>query len=98
MLKESLWLPGCLRCLLGFGVGSSQKGLVKDWIYLKDLSGLHHHGVQIPVLPSALLSLKCAVWSLKPLEDEPFCRGETEAQRETIKKSDPVPLQMGRES
>ena len=93
-LKEFLQLPGWLRCLLGFGVGSSQKGLAKGRIYLEDLSDLHHHGVHVPVLPSALLSLKHAILSLSLWRMSHCAGGKSRHRGETIKKSDPVPFQM----
>lgn len=63
-LKEFLQLPWCLRCLLGFGLSSSQKHLVKGWIYLKVFTGLYHRGMHVPVLPNALLSLKHNIFFL----------------------------------
>lgn len=65
-LKEFLQLPWCLGCLLGFGVGSSQRGFVKGWIYLEVLTGVCPHGVHVPGLPSALLSLKHNTFFWKP--------------------------------
>lgn len=84
-LKEFLQLPWCLRCLLGFGVGSSQKGFVKGWICLKVLAGLYHHGCmsqccQVLFVPKAQHIL------LKPLGDEHPAGGSTKHRGETTKK------------
>lgn len=98
-LKEFPQLPGCLRSLglaslLGFGVGTSQKGLVKGWIYLEDLFGLHHHRVYVPLQPSALLPLKHAILSLNLWRMSHSAGGKSRHRGETTKKSNHVPFQM----